>query len=410
MRGTYDEKAGTFSGACSVPLTSIKVDNGDTKTEHFQQRATNRKMEATACLFEGRLSNVKIGKLVANTPVKFSTEVPFTICSRPRADGGKEKVYGSAILFPPGSYGEAQTIRVRATIERFASDSGHGQESGVRMEWERPVAGASHQPVALLAVMLALANCGQPPDSPVVLIPAGEFTMGCDSSTDSNCSLSYTRDEGPARQVTLSAFEMDAHEVTAANYLECMRSGACEYFSPESPFCGLTMAGASATPAMGRGAAPASCVTWHQAADYCQWVGRRLPTEIEWERAARGTNGATFPWGNTAPECGQLVFAGSGCPAERPEEVGALPRGVSISGTHDMAGNVAEWTADFLGDAAAGVHVVRGGSWRDGPAADAGMPRSSVLPLRTSFRDSLIAVDQKTARSDWIGFRCARSL
>lgn len=119
---TYDEKAGTVSGNCSVPLTSIKVDNEDTKTEHFQQWATNKKMEAKDCKFEAKLTGVKIGKLVAETPVPFTAEVPFTICGRARSDGGKEKVTGNAILFPPGSYGEAKTVRVRATIDKFNRD------------------------------------------------------------------------------------------------------------------------------------------------------------------------------------------------------------------------------------------------------------------------------------------------
>ncbi|MFZ5468014.1 MAG: hypothetical protein ACOZIN_01140 [Myxococcota bacterium] len=117
--GTYDEKAGTISGRCSVPLTSIKVDNEETKTEHFQQWATNKKMEAKDCAFEATLSVVKVGKLVAERPVSFSTDVPFTICGRSRDDGGKENVHGSAVLFPPGSYGEAKTIRIRATVSRF---------------------------------------------------------------------------------------------------------------------------------------------------------------------------------------------------------------------------------------------------------------------------------------------------
>lgn len=118
----YDEKAGTVSGTCSVPLVSIKVDNEDTKTEHFQQWATNKKMEAKDCKFEAKFNGVKVGKLVAETPVQFTADVPFTTCGRARADGGKEKVSGNAILFPPGTYGEAKTVRVRATIQKFNRD------------------------------------------------------------------------------------------------------------------------------------------------------------------------------------------------------------------------------------------------------------------------------------------------
>jgi hypothetical protein len=119
---TYDEKGGTMSGTCSVPLTTIKVDNEDTKTEHFQQWATNKQMEAKDCKFEAKFAGVRVGRLIAETPVKFSADVPFRICGRQRSDGGKEHLNGNAILFPPGSYGEAKTVRVRARIEKFNRD------------------------------------------------------------------------------------------------------------------------------------------------------------------------------------------------------------------------------------------------------------------------------------------------
>jgi hypothetical protein len=122
---TYDEKSGTFSGSCQVPLTTIKVDNEDTKTEHFQQWSTNKKSEAKDCKFEARFTGVKVGQLAPETPAKFSAEVLFTICGRSRSDGGKEQVHGKAMLLPAGSYGTAKTIRVRATIDRFDRDKYH---------------------------------------------------------------------------------------------------------------------------------------------------------------------------------------------------------------------------------------------------------------------------------------------
>lgn len=119
---TYDESSGTFSGSCAVPLATITVDNEPTKTEHFQQWATNTKTPAKECRFEARFDNVKVGKLVADTPAPFTADVPFTICGRSRSDGGKERVTGQALLFPPGSYGAAKTIRIRAKIENFNRD------------------------------------------------------------------------------------------------------------------------------------------------------------------------------------------------------------------------------------------------------------------------------------------------
>jgi hypothetical protein len=119
----YDEKAGTASGSCSVPLTTIRVDNEDTKTEHFQQWVTNKKSEPKECRFEAKFANVKVGKLAPEQPTEFSAQVPFTVCGRGPVDGRKEQVKGTALLFPAGAYGEKRTIRIRATIAGFDRDA-----------------------------------------------------------------------------------------------------------------------------------------------------------------------------------------------------------------------------------------------------------------------------------------------
>lgn len=121
----YDERTGLASGTCSVPLTSIKVDNEDTKTEHFQQWVTNKKSDPSACRFAAAFDGVKVGALAPEQPVSFSGEVPFTVCGRKPVDGRKEKVKGTALLFPPGAYGEKRTVRIRATIEGFDRDAYH---------------------------------------------------------------------------------------------------------------------------------------------------------------------------------------------------------------------------------------------------------------------------------------------
>jgi hypothetical protein len=121
----YDEGTGLASGTCSVPLTSIKVDNEDTKTEHFQQWVTNKKSDPAACRFAATFEGVKVGALAPEQPVSFSGEVPFTVCGRRPVDGRKEKVKGTALLFPPGAYGEKRTLRIRATIEGFDRDAYH---------------------------------------------------------------------------------------------------------------------------------------------------------------------------------------------------------------------------------------------------------------------------------------------
>jgi hypothetical protein len=122
---SYDEKAGTASGACSVPLTSIKVDNEDTKTEHFRQWVTNKKSDPKDCRFEARFSAVQVGHLTPERPGSFAAQIPFTVCGRGPVDGRKERVKGTALLFPAGSYGDKKTIRIRATIENFDRDAYH---------------------------------------------------------------------------------------------------------------------------------------------------------------------------------------------------------------------------------------------------------------------------------------------
>src|SRR5262249_45169976 len=120
---SFDDKTNAASGACFVPLKSIRVDNEDTKTEHFGQWATNKKMDPKDCRFEAKFSGVRLSQpLVAEQPVSFSADLPFTVCGRKRVDGGKERLEGTAILFPAGSYGSAKTIRVRAKIEKFNRD------------------------------------------------------------------------------------------------------------------------------------------------------------------------------------------------------------------------------------------------------------------------------------------------
>jgi len=116
---TLDEQAGTASGRCSVPLESIRVDNDDTKSDHFRQWATNKKSEPRDCRLEAVFSGVKVGALVPERPVPFTASVPFTVCGRARVDGRPETVTGTALLFPPGAYGEKRTIRLRATVAAF---------------------------------------------------------------------------------------------------------------------------------------------------------------------------------------------------------------------------------------------------------------------------------------------------
>ncbi len=117
---TVDEVKLEGRGHCSVPLGSIRVDNDDTKSEHFGEWATNKKIEPAQCTFDLELPAVTLPPPVEpKKPVAFSTEGAFTICGRPRADRRPERIQGTVIYLPPGTYGSKRTLRIRARIERF---------------------------------------------------------------------------------------------------------------------------------------------------------------------------------------------------------------------------------------------------------------------------------------------------
>jgi len=117
---TIDEEKGEGSARCSVPLTSIKVDSDDIKTDHFQQWATNKKSDPEKCVFELNVPKVKLpSTLQEKQPVAFSTEGSFTICGRKREGEQPEKIQGSIVLLPSGSLGGGKAYRIRAKVEGF---------------------------------------------------------------------------------------------------------------------------------------------------------------------------------------------------------------------------------------------------------------------------------------------------
>lgn len=229
----------------------------------------------------------------------------------------------------------------------------------------------------------------------MVLVPGGVFEMGSNDSPD----------EMPIRQVQVDTFWMDETEVTVEAYTACVDDGAC----PEpgmDPYCNWMVAG--------REDHPVNCVTWYQAEQYCGWAGggtKRLPTEAEWEKAARGTDAREYPWGNRpTPTCIHVVMfdAAAGCGMDSTWPVGSKPLGDSPYGAHDMAGNVWEWVADWYassydpaetdnptGPETGSQHVARGGAW------------SSFVTVffRTTFRFTY----NPAASAGDVGFRCART-
>jgi Uncharacterized conserved protein len=166
-------------------------------------------------------------------------------------------------------------------------------------------------------------------------IPPGWFALGSDEKED---KLSRG-DEAPQRIVAESGFWIGESEVTNKEYLDCVKSGCC---TPPS----LRENGPTnhyGDPAYDDH--PVVGVNWFRAAQYCECMDARLPTEAEWEKAARGDEGYVYPWGNDAPTCDRTNM--NGCGAEgSTKAVASYPLGISPYGLYDMAGNVREWTAD----------------------------------------------------------------
>jgi formylglycine-generating enzyme required for sulfatase activity len=220
----------------------------------------------------------------------------------------------------------------------------------------------------------------------MVEVPAGEFGMGCNDAVDKNCS----DDEKPLHTVSLSTFAIGRTEVTQAEFTACVLDGACQ-----PPTCDWNCDNASF---------PAGCVTWGQANAYCSWAGQRLPTEAEWEKAARGEQGNKYPWGNTEPDCKLANMAGC---SDAAVAVGSLTAGASPYGALDMAGNMVELVSDRYGEdyyAASPATDPQGPGSGSRYVGRGGGFKSEAQFLRASKRDWYDATDAGLS----LGFRCAR--
>jgi eukaryotic-like serine/threonine-protein kinase len=262
--------------------------------------------------------------------------------------------------------------------------------------------------VVLLCALLMLAACSTATETANVradetLIPAGPFQMGC-SPDDEWCG----DDERPLHEVTLDSYLIDKYEVTNAHYARCVDAGEC------TPPQGFSSARRNSYYASVEYAAyPVINVDWNQANSFCAWEGKRLPTEAEWEKAARGNEDTRiYPWGNDSPDCGRLNFYDDVnkqdlCTGDT-AAVGSLPAGASPYGVMDMTGNVWEWVNDWYagsyyrdspganptGPKTGEARVLRGGSWLD-------IARNSRLSDRNG--GSLPGNENLN-----VGFRCVR--
>ena len=237
---------------------------------------------------------------------------------------------------------------------------------------------------------------GAEPGGSIVAIPAGAFTMG------TNARGSDT-DERPAHRVFLDAFRIDRIEVTVASYKKCIAAGVCAKITSGDP--GLTDEEWFAS---FRDAQPIREVSWSDADRYCRWIGKRLPTEAEWEKAARGPRETVNPWGDGPFQKGAAAVGGP-----KLFDVGSFARDDSGYGIADMAGNVSEWVADWYakdfygrspdrnpsGPPQGTRKVVRGGNFTTNVKGD----------RRSSFFATTRYGLEPDEVSDFIGFRCAAS-
>lgn len=260
--------------------------------------------------------------------------------------------------------------------------------------------------ILLLNVVFSIGVSAEKKENSLILIPAGTFTMGNEKRAS---------DERPVHKVYLDAYYISKYEVTNAEYYDFWRSlqakkikntqGTTQH-TPEN-FTHLSHIGDWPERATEFPNHPVVGVSWHDAKAYAEWKGMRLPTEAEWEKAARGYSDRTWPWGNAIKPYANTSDKNDGY-ENRIAPVGSFPKGKSYFGVMDMAGNVWEWTADWYSDVyyfhspkknptgptVGSWRVIRGGSWIDT------LPRCS-----TTFRYYFYP----TLKTSSVGFRVAKT-
>lgn len=221
----------------------------------------------------------------------------------------------------------------------------------------------------------------------MLLVPAGEFSMGSADADD---------DERPIHRIHLDAFYIDKIEVTNARFA---RFAAAVMSEPPWGFANQD------TPVK-KGDQPVRWVNWIEATAYCAWVGKRLPTEAEWEKAARGTDNRVFPWGNDPPTPARAVF-GLMDGAEPSPSTGARADGKSPYGVMDMSGNLYEWVADWYQEdyyAHSAAKNPKGPVQGSAKSQRGGSFTNAAYRLRGSFRTK----GEPTEHHPRVGFRCAQ--
>ena len=268
--------------------------------------------------------------------------------------------------------------------DQLAGFAGGGGHTDTPTSTKLPTATMTFTPTVTFTPTLGVGDSWiRPADGMVMMyVPQGSFTMGVASDEAmaecikyrEECDPRWFADQGPSHLVDLGAYWMDQTEVTNAMYALCVNAGICS--APRQKGSNRVQ---DYFENVQYADYPVVFITWKQANNYCQWAGARLPTEAEWEKAARGTDGRLYPWGNSAPSCSLLnfnPFIEDTCKDDT-NAVRDYSAGQSPYQIFNLAGNVAEWVMDWYdpnyyantpasnpqGPSEGVTKILRGGSW-----------------------------------------------
>ena len=298
-----------------------------------------------------------------------------------------ETVRGAEVSPPPATPAPGESIKRQDPVPPIAQGQGETRNPTSRAPDTAVIQQVNEQlRKTQQEQLLALTQQGVPVPDGMVLIPAGEFWMGAEDGLP---------DMRPMHRVYMSTYWLDQHEVTNRQYRQCMESGGCAPPKDHSAYDDET-----------RADHPVTNVTWTQARNYCGWRGKRLPTEAEWEKAARGIDARLYPWGNSDDMVKTRLRLGDST-KNGTVPVGSIEFARSPYGVADLVMNASEWVNDWYaedfyrsspgrdpqGPARGGFKVLRGGEPSDRP-----------LELRASYR----GWDDMSYWGPSVGFRCAQ--